>query len=153
MAGSSMDKMLRDALGPEDEGKDPRKLLANVWIIRDEHTGNYKFEHPWVMVLTKHPINPPWYRVCIISSDKRNDLDVYLDPGTIEKYPGKWRLPCYIQIGGGMPRGLGEHIIDKGKHKLDLPKMYKEEILYNLSTLNQQRKYRKDSSEKRNSNE
>lgn len=134
-----MYEMLRETLGPEI--KDPRKLLANVWTIRDEYTPiSSKIEHPWVMIETKHPLNSR-YRACLVSTKKiSRETDVYLPSGTIDQ--GRWKLPAYARV--SFVRRLHEASIDKGDHKCDLPQNFKQEIkikLYNIWS--KRRKYRK----------
>jgi hypothetical protein len=143
MAGSSMYEMLKKVLGPDY--KDPRKLLANVWIIRDKDIPREtdRESHPWVMIETKNPVKPI-YKACMISSSKRNALDVFLPAGTIEKDPIRFPKSCFIHIGGDNPCGLEESSIDKGEHKLDLPEKYKDNIIDNLSRLKNRRNRKSD---------
>ena len=132
-----MYEMLKNILGPS--ARDPRKLLAHVWIIRDEDTEvAAKLEHPWVMIGTKHPADLI-YQACLVSTKKRSDeLSCYLRPGIIGE--GRWGLAAYVKI--AVMHLLPETVIDKGDHKCDLPDELKQEILFNLSRL-RDRRYRK----------
>lgn len=130
-----MYELLKKMKGPDS--KDPRKLLANVWILRDETTGfSNKMEHPCVMIETRH--HPDLiYKTCLISSHKDwkiLDSNVFLPAGTIDQ-EGKWSLPSYVKILAVTP--LPESSIDKGLHKCDLPEKLKCEVE------NKIRKYRK----------
>ncbi len=140
MTGSSMQEALKEAFG--DDHKDPRKLLANVWIIRGEYTKvpqDKKPERPWAMIETEHPPKQRGkehreYKACLVSSKKRSRFDVCIPQDTIDQE--RWKRTSYIRI--TFKRPLREDLIEKGERKLDLLDFdanYKRKILDRLREL------------------